>query len=211
MNGFAHKEQVHSSNHVAKSIDATDLATSSASARADPLADTAAVAANGNGFTKLHEDGANNKITTISISEIPSNERKMAVDILKIIESYGVDYEKTGESWKGLESFVSTVMGQVERQEPIRMILPAFPFKSPNARDKVLGVLPDLGEELALAHLNGLCENIGQVYKPGADVYISSDGLVYNGKLELILLIELILYKRLRLILMRLLRYPWGS
>ncbi|KAJ5114002.1 Pyoverdine biosynthesis [Penicillium angulare] len=180
MNGFAHKEQVNSSNHVAKSIDATDLATSSASARADPLADTAAVAANGNGFTKLHEDGANNKITTISISEIPSNERKMAVDILKIIESYGVDYEKTGESWKGLESFVSTVMGQVERQEPIRMILPAFPFKSPNARDKVLGVLPDLGEELALAHLNGLCENIGQVYKPGADVYISSDGLVYN-------------------------------
>ena len=62
------------------------------------------------------------------------------------------------------------------------MILPAFPFKSPNARNKVLGTMPDFGEELALAHLNGLCQNIGEVYAPGADVYISSDGLVYNGK-----------------------------
>lgn len=116
--------------------------------------------------------------------EIPSNERKMAVEILKVIESYGVDYEKNGASWKGLESFVPTVVAQVEKQEPIRMILPAFPFKSPNSRDKVLGVLPDFGEELALAHLNGLCDNVAQVYKPGAEVYISSDGLVYNGELS---------------------------
>jgi pyoverdine/dityrosine biosynthesis protein Dit1 len=65
------------------------------------------------------------------------------------------------------------------------MILPAFPFKSPNASSKVLGNMPDFGEELALAHLNGLCQNIGEVYDPGADVYISSDGLVYNGKEKL--------------------------
>jgi pyoverdine/dityrosine biosynthesis protein Dit1 len=42
--------------------------------------------------------------------------------------------------------------------------------------------MPDFGEELALAHLNGLCQNIAEVYAPGADVYISSDGLVYNGQ-----------------------------
>jgi pyoverdine/dityrosine biosynthesis protein Dit1 len=64
------------------------------------------------------------------------------------------------------------------------MILPAFPFKSPNARDKVLGNMPDFGEELALSHLNGLCQNIADVYEPGANVYISSDGLVYNGELQ---------------------------
>lgn len=113
--------------------------------------------------------------------EIPK-EKQTAIAILKVIESYGVNYEKTGESWKGLSSFIPTVLEQVKKGEPVRMVLPAFPFKSPNARDKVLGVLPDMGEELALHHLNGLCQNIAQVYEPGADAYISSDGLVYNGK-----------------------------
>jgi len=140
------------------------------------------VAANGN-TSPQYPPNIDLQISASNI-DIPSNERKMAVEILKVIESYGVDYEKNGASWKGLESFVPTVMAQVEKQEPIRMILPAFPFKSPNARDKVLGVLPDFGEELALAHLNGLCENVAQVYKPGAEVYISSDGLVYNGELH---------------------------
>ncbi|PKY03808.1 putative pyoverdine/dityrosine biosynthesis protein [Aspergillus campestris IBT 28561] len=108
-------------------------------------------------------------------------EEQTAIAILKVIESYGVNYEKTGESWKGLSSFIPTVLEQVKKCEPVRMVLPAFPFKSPNARDKVLGVLPDMGEELALHHLNGLCRNIAQVYEPGADAYISSDGLVYNA------------------------------
>ena len=177
MNGFVHSEQVHSSGNSPIIIDATDLASSSECARADsPM-----VTANGNASTQHKENGVNGHDISTSISEITSNERKMAVDILKVIESYGVDYEKNGASWKGLESFVPTVMAQVEKQEPIRMILPAFPFKSPNSVDKVLGIMPDFGEELALAHLNGLCENIAQVYEPGADVYISSDGLVYNG------------------------------
>lgn len=111
-----------------------------------------------------------------------ADDEKTAISILKVVESYGVNYEKTGEEWKGLSSFIPTVIEQVKNQEAIRMILPAFPFKSPNARDKVLGVLPDLGEELALYHLNGLCDNIARAYAPGADVYISSDGLVYNGE-----------------------------
>ncbi|KAF7163249.1 hypothetical protein CNMCM5623_008270 [Aspergillus felis] len=109
-----------------------------------------------------------------------SEDEATAITVLKVIESYGVNFEKTGESWQGLASFIPTVVEQVKKREPVRMILPAFPFKSPNARDKVLGVMPDLGEELALYHLNSLCENIGRVYEPGADVYISSDGLVYN-------------------------------
>ncbi|KAJ5349444.1 hypothetical protein N7541_007171 [Penicillium brevicompactum] len=113
-------------------------------------------------------------------SSNPSSTHHLAIEVLKVIESYGVDFEKLRVPWKGFGSFMPIVMAQVERQAPIRMILPAFPFKSPNSRDKVLGTLPDFGEELALAHLNGLCQNITEVYAPGADVYISSDGLVYN-------------------------------
>ncbi|KAJ5494898.1 Isocyanide synthase xanB [Penicillium diatomitis] len=135
---------------------------------------------NGSTSTEKPPDASQAICSSNGLQSGVNEHREMAVKVLKIIESYGVDYEKTGGSWKGLESFVPIVVGQVERQEPIRMILPAFPFKSPNCRDKVLGVMPDFGEELALCHLNGLCENIAQVYEPGANVYISSDGLVYN-------------------------------
>jgi pyoverdine/dityrosine biosynthesis protein Dit1 len=143
-------------------------------------ADPVDIAANGNG-TKQQEINMIDGFITPRISKKVSKNKKMAMEVLKIIESYGVDFEKTGVSWKGFESFVPIVLGQIDRNEPIRMILPAFPFKSPNSRDKVLGTMPDFGEELALAHLNGLCQNIAEVYTPGANVYISSDGLVYNG------------------------------
>jgi pyoverdine/dityrosine biosynthesis protein Dit1 len=103
-----------------------------------------------------------------------------ATEVLKIIEKYGLNYERTG-SWDGFETFLPVVTGQVERKEPIRMLLPGFPFKSPNTKDKVLGVLPDLGEELALKHLDGLCEKIKDIYEYGAECHITSDGLVYNG------------------------------
>jgi pyoverdine/dityrosine biosynthesis protein Dit1 len=62
------------------------------------------------------------------------------------------------------------------------MCLPAFPWKSANQVYKVLGTLPDKAEELALKRLNGICEAIGDVYKPGAELLIISDGLVYNGE-----------------------------
>jgi hypothetical protein len=139
------------------------------------------ITANGNASTQHAQTALNGQTPLNPLIDAHTGDRKMAVEILKVIESYGVDYEKNGGSWKGLESFVPIVVEQVKRQEPIRMILPAFPFKSPNSRDKVLGTLPDFGEELALFHLNGLCQNIAQVYEPGANVYISSDGLVYNG------------------------------
>ncbi|KAJ5831823.1 hypothetical protein N7474_000134 [Penicillium riverlandense] len=122
----------------------------------------------------------NSGVAQDATSNTESEECNMSIAILKLIESYGVDYEKPGGSWKGFDAFIPIVRAQVKKQEPIRMILPAFPFKSPNMRDKVLGTLPDLGEQLALFHLNGLCQNIARIYEPGADVYISSDGLVYN-------------------------------
>jgi hypothetical protein len=144
-------------------------------------ADPVAVAANGIDTKQHEQDGLDNPIDTEAPTAVSENEKK-ALEVLKIIESYGVDFEKSGVSWKGFESFVPVVLKQIAREESIRMILPAFPFKSPNARDKVLGTMPDFGEELALAHLNGLCQNIAEVYTPGAEVHISSDGLVYNGK-----------------------------
>jgi pyoverdine/dityrosine biosynthesis protein Dit1/AcrR family transcriptional regulator len=61
---------------------------------------------------------------------------------------------------------------------PVHLILPAFPAKSPN-RQKVLGALPDLGEEIALTFLQSLCDDIRQVYAPGARLSICADGRVF--------------------------------
>lgn len=66
----------------------------------------------------------------------------------------------------------------VLKNEAIRLILPAFPAKSPNRR-KTLGHLPDLGEIVALKNLKILCQKIEKVYSPGAIVTICSDGRVF--------------------------------
>ncbi|MTD57455.1 L-tyrosine/L-tryptophan isonitrile synthase family protein [Amycolatopsis sp. RM579] len=67
----------------------------------------------------------------------------------------------------------------VRRLEPIHFVLPAFPAKSPNLT-KVLGPLPDLGEQLALGSLESLCEYVSYFHPPGARVTICSDGHVFG-------------------------------
>jgi hypothetical protein len=108
---------------------------------------------------------------------------KLALEILNIIQRYGQNTAPSDIPWAGKARFLPFVESYVKANEPVRMVLPAFPFKSPNRVDKTLGSLPDLGEELALQHLNGLCESIKEIYEPGAKVTITSDGLVYNGKI----------------------------
>jgi len=63
--------------------------------------------------------------------------------------------------------------------QPIQLLLPAFPAKSPNPR-KVIGALPDMAEELALEFLEGVCRDVGELYPPGARITICSDGRVFS-------------------------------
>jgi pyoverdine/dityrosine biosynthesis protein Dit1/AcrR family transcriptional regulator len=65
------------------------------------------------------------------------------------------------------------------QNQPIHFVLPAFPAKSPNTT-KVLGSLPDLGEEIALVTLENLCKEIQSIYAPGAHVTICSDGRIFS-------------------------------
>lgn len=60
----------------------------------------------------------------------------------------------------------------------LEMVLPAFPFKSINCRDKVFGPLPDAGEEVALQTLVSLCAALNEVVP--ARLMIVSDGHVFN-------------------------------
>jgi pyoverdine/dityrosine biosynthesis protein Dit1 len=67
----------------------------------------------------------------------------------------------------------------VLRNEPIHLLLPAFPAKSPSP-DKVLGTLPDKAEEIALLHLQAVCDEVRDIYEPGARLTICSDGRVFS-------------------------------
>jgi pyoverdine/dityrosine biosynthesis protein Dit1 len=71
------------------------------------------------------------------------------------------------------------IIAKVELQQPITLVLPAFPCKSPNLA-KVLGTLPDMAEQMALEFLQQLCERIGRIYEPGAQVILASDGRVFS-------------------------------
>lgn len=73
---------------------------------------------------------------------------------------------------------LARVLAFVTRGEPVDLVLPAFPAKSPNPR-KVLGALPDLAEDLALRSLAALCDEIAAIYPPGARLIVCSDGHVF--------------------------------
>lgn len=104
-------------------------------------------------------------------------------DIVRVLGRYRLVHQNdTSKKWGAKAKFLAQVERYVVRGEAVSMALPAFPFRSPNKKDKVLGTLPGKGEEVSLSHLEGLCLAIRDVYEPGANVYIVSDGLMYNGK-----------------------------
>ncbi|KAH6671303.1 putative pyoverdine/dityrosine biosynthesis protein [Halenospora varia] len=103
----------------------------------------------------------------------------LANKVLDLISEYGLNKSNPTPAE---ESFLPYVQKHINTGATLRLVLPAFPFKSPSS-EKVLGTLPDLGEELALARLQGLCENVKQVYKGGAEVVIVSAGLMYSDLL----------------------------
>ncbi|KAF4986365.1 hypothetical protein FDECE_15993 [Fusarium decemcellulare] len=105
--------------------------------------------------------------------------------ILDVILEYSLNkFDSTAELHNaGRPKFLAVISRFVRAQQKVLMCLPAFPFKSANKVKKVLGALPDKAEELALGRLNSMCATIGQLYEPGAELTIISDGLVYNDLL----------------------------
>ncbi|MEU2125002.1 isocyanide synthase family protein [Nocardia niwae] len=77
---------------------------------------------------------------------------------------------------------LSKVIRYLEAGVPVHFIIPAFPAKS-RSRRKTLGRLPDMAETLAIESLQGFCDQISAVYRPGAIVTICSDGHVFSDAL----------------------------
>lgn len=112
---------------------------------------------------------------------VPRSIAQISEDIVGVLARYRLIHQNdTSKTWGAKAKFIDQIEKFVAKGEPVAMSLPAFPFKSPNKLTKVLGTLPDKGEEVALSHLNGLCLAVKDVYEQGANVYIVSDGLMYS-------------------------------
>ncbi|GKT56493.1 pyoverdine dityrosine biosynthesis [Colletotrichum tofieldiae] len=124
-------------------------------------------------------------ISKVAPQMIDDEALSTAAAILDIICRYRLrrPHETCPAELEGRLGFLSQIYRKVKARGQIRMCLPAFPFKSPNTKDKVLGRLPDKADEFSLANLNGLCSAIKDFYEPGAKLTIISDGLVYNDLL----------------------------
>lgn len=118
-----------------------------------------------------------------SAPSVPEGDERLAHGIFNVIARYRLRNSLVGPDLdeEQRKTFLSLLVRMVRSRSCIQLVLPAFPFKSPNSRDKVLGTLPDKAEEVSLGLLQGLCDSIRDVYEPGALLTIVSDGIVYNG------------------------------
>ncbi|RDI41523.1 isocyanide synthase family protein [Aquicella lusitana] len=112
-----------------------------------------------------------------------SNQTRIAEAIMQLLARHhrGLASE-SGQQAAALHCFKphwDRILRALQVGQPIQFVLPAFPAKSPNL-DKTAGVLPDLGERLALRFLDQLCQKISALYSPGAQILICSDGRVFN-------------------------------
>lgn len=105
--------------------------------------------------------------------------------ILNVFEGYRMQplltdqYESAGKPIlaNAIEKFTSA-------NQPVRFAMLGLPFKSTNQRDKVLGQLPDLGEELTIKNFETFNAHVKQVYAPGIHMIVASDGYMFNDILS---------------------------
>ncbi|KAI3338332.1 Clavaminate synthase-like protein [Ustulina deusta] len=97
-----------------------------------------------------------------------------------ILNRYRIEYKNDWDFPESILHSQAQIQKALERNVPIELVIPAFPFKSSNRSKKVLGPLPDEAERLSLLHLNGLCLAIKDA--TGSDTFLTivSDGITYN-------------------------------
>lgn len=88
-------------------------------------------------------------------------------------------YEQIGKS-----ILAEKIDTYVKSNSPIEFVMLGLPFKSINIRDKVLGVLPDLGEKIMANTFSRFNSAVKEVYEPGANITVVSDGFVFNDVLK---------------------------
>ena len=113
-----------------------------------------------------------------------TNEQKeISSQIYKLLLEHGNFLRQSPDIWNDCQHQREKIERLVAQNASITMVLPAFPAKSPNPQ-KTIGRQPDLGELMGLGLLNSLCQQIKDIYVPGAETIICSDGRVFSDLVE---------------------------
>lgn len=88
-------------------------------------------------------------------------------------------YEQVGKAILADKIDAFVIAGQ-----PISFVMLGYPMKSVNDRDKVIGKLPDLAEEVSMKNFTDFNDRVKAAYAPGVKMNIVSDGFVFNDLLE---------------------------
>ncbi|KAI1128731.1 Clavaminate synthase-like protein [Nemania abortiva] len=97
-----------------------------------------------------------------------------------VLNRYRIEYKNDWDFPQSIIHSQAQIQKALEKEVPINLVIPAFPFKSSNRSKKVLGPLPDEAERLSLLHLNGLCLAIKDATNSDTFLTIVSDGITYN-------------------------------
>ncbi|MFT4925113.1 MAG: pyoverdine/dityrosine biosynthesis protein Dit1/alpha-ketoglutarate-dependent taurine dioxygenase [Phenylobacterium sp.] len=104
--------------------------------------------------------------------------------IVALIQRYLVAGDNDQFLAQGCISLLEQVRHFTARQQQLEFILPGFPCKSPNDIDKTFSALPDYGEAMAIERLDTFCGQLNNLYMPGAEVTILSDGTTFADVVE---------------------------
>lgn len=94
-----------------------------------------------------------------------------------VLNRYRIEYQNDWDMPASIISSKELIKRFIDRKESTELILPAFPFKSSNKSQKVLGSLPDEAERVSILHFKGLCESIKEVTENDCHLTSISDGI----------------------------------
>ena len=105
-------------------------------------------------------------------------------EILNVFQRYRMEptaldqYESVGKGILGgkIDKFIVN-------NKPIDFIMLGYPMKSANDRDKVIGKLPDMAEEVSMANFRRFKDEIVKIYPIGLNINVASDGYAFNDLL----------------------------
>ena len=110
---------------------------------------------------------------------------KQTNEILGIFEQFRMSptpldqYHQVGKSL-----LAQKIDAYVASHSTINFVMLGYPMKSSNDRDKVIGKLPDLAEEVSLKNFERFNKLVKEIYSPGVNINIVNDGYVFNDLLE---------------------------
>ncbi|KAF9769204.1 hypothetical protein IL306_013393 [Fusarium sp. DS 682] len=155
-------------------------------------------ATNGNGFitngTSTKDDNQSDILSTDASDpqhkklmrskpfKDPNSPESRALKAMIILNRYRMKYQNDWDIPKAISNLRPFLQQAIRNKDPIRLVLPAFPFKSSNRTAKVLGPEPDDAERISLLYLEGLCKALEVATELEVELVITSDGVVYNGK-----------------------------